>query len=118
MVVIVTGPESSGKSTLCEALNQEYNSILVNEYAREFLKSSDYSFEDLEQIARTQLKNIAKAKDKAEKFQMVLADTGHIVLEIWFEERFGDLPKNWQQNIQGSCVTKSFEIPRLRFYSC
>ena len=104
MVVIVTGPESSGKSTLCEALNQEYNSILVNEYAREFLKSSDYSFEDLEQIARTQLKNIAKAKDKAEKSQMVLADTGHIVLEIWFEERFGDLPKNWQQNIQGSCA--------------
>lgn len=102
MVVVITGPESSGKSTLCKALSQEYNSIIVNEYAREFLKSSEYSFEDLEQIASTQLKNIAKAKNKAEKDQMVLADTSHIVLEIWFEERFGKAPESWQKDAQGS----------------
>ena len=35
--IVILGPESTGKSTLCEALSKVYNTFWCEEYAREFL---------------------------------------------------------------------------------
>ena len=44
--VVILGPESTGKSTLCEQLATHYNTIWVKEYAREYLlkNGTNYSF--------------------------------------------------------------------------
>ncbi|MEN9686283.1 MAG: hypothetical protein RLZZ28_2069 [Bacteroidota bacterium] len=55
--VVIIGPESTGKSSLCELLAQHYASIWCPEFAREYLVTNgkDYDFEDLLFIAKGQL---------------------------------------------------------------
>ena len=47
--VVVIGPESTGKSTLCQLLAAHYHTIWCAEYAREYLlnNGTDYTFDDL-----------------------------------------------------------------------
>ena len=55
--VAVIGPESTGKSTLCELLAQHYNTQWCPEFAREYLLThgTDYTYDDLLYIAKGQL---------------------------------------------------------------
>ena len=55
--IVVIGPESTGKSTLCEMLAAHYQTIWVKEYAREYLlkNGTAYSFENLLDIANRQI---------------------------------------------------------------
>jgi nicotinamide riboside kinase len=59
--IVILGPESTGKSTLCESLAHHYApsrpSAWVPEYAREYLTTHgmDYHYEDLITIAKGQL---------------------------------------------------------------
>ena len=56
--IIISGPESSGKTSLVENLSKYYKIDYTNEYAREYLNTLDkkYSKEDLLKIAKIQLK--------------------------------------------------------------
>jgi len=55
--IVVIGPESTGKSTLCELLAQHYKTKWCPEFAREYLltNGTEYNFEDLLSIAKGQL---------------------------------------------------------------
>lgn len=55
--IVILGPESTGKSTLCELLAQHYQTTWCPEFAREFLLThgTQYTFEDLATIAKGQL---------------------------------------------------------------
>jgi len=55
--IAVIGPESTGKSTLCEQLAQHYNTMWCPEFAREYLLTHgmDYDFDDLLYIAKGQI---------------------------------------------------------------
>jgi len=55
--IVIIGPESTGKSTLCELLAQHYGMQWCPEFAREYLltNGTDYSFDDLLTIAKGQL---------------------------------------------------------------
>jgi len=55
--IVVIGPESTGKSTLCEKLAEHYNTLWVKEYAREYLEKNgtEYSYDDLLIIAKGQI---------------------------------------------------------------
>ncbi len=55
--IVILGPESTGKSTLCEQLAAHYKTIWVPEYAREYLQKNgtDYSYDDLSKIAKGQI---------------------------------------------------------------
>ncbi len=55
--IVIIGPESTGKSSLCEQLAQHYNTIWCPEFAREYLltNGAKYSYEDLLTIAKGQL---------------------------------------------------------------
>ena len=52
--IVIIGPESTGKSTLCKQLAEHYNTIWVAEYAREYLlkNGTNYNFENLLDIAK------------------------------------------------------------------
>ena len=55
--IVVIGPESTGKSTLCEKLAEHYNTLWVPEYAREYLEKNgpEYTYDDLLTIAKGQI---------------------------------------------------------------
>jgi nicotinamide riboside kinase len=56
--IVIIGPESTGKSTLCSQLAAHYGTYWVREYAREYLlqHGMDYSYDDLLTIAQGQIR--------------------------------------------------------------
>jgi NadR type nicotinamide-nucleotide adenylyltransferase len=85
--IVVIGPESTGKSTLCEGLAAHYHTEWVREYARESLLThgTTYSYDDLSTIARGQL-----ALEEAGRGDSVLfIDTDMYVIKVWSEYVFG-----------------------------
>ena len=55
--IVIIGPESTGKSTLCELLAQHYTTQWCPEFAREYLltNGTNYTYDDLLTIAQGQL---------------------------------------------------------------
>ena len=88
--VVVLGPESTGKSTLCSQLAKHYKTTWVPEFAREYLLNlgRSYQYDDLIIIARGQL----QAEDeglKAETGRVLFIDTDMYVMKVWCEFVFG-----------------------------
>jgi NadR type nicotinamide-nucleotide adenylyltransferase len=84
---VITGPESTGKSTLTKMLAQEYNTSWVKEYAREYLEqlSSDYTFEDVIEMAKIQLQEEQEAILQNE---LLFLDTDLTVFYVWIKEKY------------------------------
>jgi len=55
--IVVIGPESTGKSTLCTLLAEHYKTLWCPEYAREYLlaNGTNYKYKDLLIIAKGQI---------------------------------------------------------------
>ncbi len=88
--IVVIGPESTGKSTLCEQLAAHYKTLWVREYAREYLEKngSGYSFEQLYEIALGQLHSEDKGIDNLLKngsTTPLIIDTDMYVMKVWSE---------------------------------
>jgi NadR type nicotinamide-nucleotide adenylyltransferase len=89
--VIIIGPESTGKSTLTEQLATHYETVWCPEFAREYLQANgtDYSFEDLLNIARGQLVLEDDMLQKA-KNGLYFIDTDMYVMKVWCEVAFNN----------------------------
>ena len=63
--IVITGPESTGKTTLAEALAQKLNALLIPEYARSYVEGLNrpYTYSDVEMIAQHQLEEESKFSD-------------------------------------------------------
>jgi NadR type nicotinamide-nucleotide adenylyltransferase len=87
--IVVTGPESTGKSSLCEALAAHFHTGWVPEYAREYLLTHgrEYQPEDLSRIARGQLElEDRHAREAGSAGQELLfLDTDLYVIKVWSE---------------------------------
>ncbi|MFD1470075.1 AAA family ATPase [Hymenobacter caeli] len=90
--IALTGPESTGKSTLCQQLAAHYHAPCAPEYARAYLagRRPPYALADLEAIARGQL--AAEAQAAAATGRVVFCDTDLLVIKIWAEHAFGRCP--------------------------
>jgi NadR type nicotinamide-nucleotide adenylyltransferase len=88
--IVVTGPESTGKSTLCEQLAANYNTQWVPEYAREYLMNlrRPYTYDDLLIIARGQLQQEDRIVASLQT-PLVFIDTDMYVMKVWCEYVFG-----------------------------
>ncbi len=87
-IICVTGPESSGKTTLAESVAHMLNAPLVPEVARRMLSPGQgYDAEDVERIAFAQAALEAQALSSDSKW--VVLDTDLLVIRIWMQERFG-----------------------------
>ncbi|MCC5928950.1 MAG: ATP-binding protein [Cyclobacteriaceae bacterium] len=100
--IAVTGPESTGKSTLASDLAKEFDTVWVPEYARYYLanKQGGYEKKDLEIIARKQ-KQLEADYLKRARNNILICDTDATVLKIWCEVKYGtSLPviEEWYQN--------------------
>lgn len=87
----ITGPESSGKTSISKYIAEEFNGVLVEEYSREYLSNNPkYDLNDLKKMASEQLKRIKKAqKDN----NLVICDTELTVIKVWAEDKFKECPK-------------------------
>jgi NadR type nicotinamide-nucleotide adenylyltransferase len=86
--IVVIGPESTGKSTLCEQLANHYKTDWVKEYAREYLLThgTDYTFDDLLEIAKGQLHlEDEKSAISNQKSEILFIDTDMYVMKVWSE---------------------------------
>ena len=89
--IVVIGPESTGKSTLCEQLAKHYNTTWCPEYAREYLQrhGTKYSYDDLLTIAQGQLAledHLAASASNEHYF----IDTNMYVMKVWCEVAFSN----------------------------
>ncbi|MEN2280865.1 ATP-binding protein [Algoriphagus sp. SE2] len=87
--ILILGPESTGKSTLCKQLSATFEEPWVPEYAREFLENLDraYGYDDLLKIGKGQIEMEDKLAKVAKKY--LFCDTDLRVIHIWSSHRFG-----------------------------
>jgi len=92
--VVITGPESSGKSTLAKNLSESLFIPFVREYSREYIDNlkRPYKKEDLADIA---LGQIELERDVLEQTPSVLmCDTDLLTIKIWSEFKYGSCSSN------------------------
>jgi NadR type nicotinamide-nucleotide adenylyltransferase len=101
--IVVIGPESTGKSTLCAELAAHYKTLWCKEYARDFLKKNgkDYIYDDLLTIAKGQIELeeavshelLAMSNGDGSKLKTqipkLFIDTDMNVMKVWCEFAFG-----------------------------
>ncbi len=100
--IVVIGPESTGKSSLCEALSKHFDAVWCPEFAREYLTThgKDYTFEQLDEIARGQLKledeqaalaslQWSNQEEHITPKPLLFIDTDMYVMKVWCEFVFG-----------------------------
>jgi len=87
--IVIIGPESTGKSTLCEQLAAHYHTGWVPEFAREYLTThgTAYRYEDLLTIAKGQVK--LEDRMAMEARDLLFVDTDLYVMKVWSEFVFG-----------------------------
>jgi nicotinamide riboside kinase len=91
-VLCLTGPESTGKTTLATRLAEALGGVLVPEVAREYLAGrSGYDRNDLLAIARAQLE--AEQSAVLSDAALIVCDTDLTVIQVWWEEKYGPLPQ-------------------------
>jgi len=89
--IVVIGPESTGKSTLCFQLAEHYQTLWCPEYAREYLEKNgtDYTYDDLLAIAKGQIDLEDKVLSTVDSRQStVFIDTDMYVMKVWCEFAF------------------------------
>ncbi len=101
MIFVVTGPESSGKSTLAQALADHLNWPMFPELARRYLQArgnkgdSDYRYRpsDLLTLVIQQQQLEAALPSDAH----CILDTDLLTLLIWWQEKYGPTPAAFQE---------------------
>ncbi|CRM79365.1 MULTISPECIES: AAA family ATPase [Pseudomonas] len=91
-VVVLAGPESSGKSWLAAELQAHFGGLMVGEYVRHFIDhhQRDTTLADIPAIARGQLawEDTARAKQP----ELLILDTHLLTNRLWSQTLFGDYP--------------------------
>ncbi len=83
--VAITGPESSGKSTLAVALAEVENGVYVPEFARTYLEQNGaaYTIDDLEFMTIGHCDAVLSVNDS-----LVVVDTDFIGFKVWSEYKY------------------------------
>ena len=125
--LVMTGAESSGKTTLAQDLAQHFAAPWVPEFARSYLAQSrfidhphDYSAADVEAIAAGQRR--AEATARAHCAGLLVVDTDLLVILIWMRERFGHVPDWIEDSVRstaGASIARRYvlTIPEMPWAS-
>ena len=98
--VVVTGPESTGKTQIARQLSDYFKGLYVEEFARTYIEGlgRPYSFDDVVTIAREQLRK--RAEMKSETDHWIFFDTDLIVTKLWFDLVYNNCPKWLEDEIE------------------
>ena len=87
--IVLTGPESAGKTQLAAQLARKFKTLWTPEIAREYLTEygPDYGPEDVVKMAQLQAE---RAEELAASCpEVVVEDTDVLTHRIWFREKYG-----------------------------
>src|SRR5688572_146565 len=127
--IVIIGPESTGKSTLCKQLAEHYKTLWVPEFAREYLEKqgTHYTYDDLLIIAKGQVcleeeyalkivnwqseignqkLEIRNQKSETGNHSLLFIDTDMYVMKVWCEFAFNKCP-NW---ILNQIATRKYDM--------
>lgn len=104
--IAITGPESTGKSTLAEKLAKHFNVGFIPEYSRTYLENFEgqYTENDVVEIAKGQYNLILEEEKKNP--EILIADTETIVCKIWVEYVF----KHSNETIDNILKKQDFDL--------
>ena len=113
-VIVITGPESSGKTTLATQLSAHWKSPCVAEVARSYLKDKvSYQKSDLLEIAKQQYDKESNILSKQPN--RMVCDTDLLVVMIWSEVKYGDCDP-WIYDAFEKCLAE--ERASRSYYLC
>ncbi|MDB5172963.1 MAG: transcriptional regulator [Phycisphaerales bacterium] len=95
--VCVYGPESTGKTTLCEQLAAHYSTVWQPEFARDFLGERHCAYEDMEPIAEGHLRERDRFKRKANR--VLFVDTDALITRAFSQHYYGRCPQRVEEII-------------------
>ncbi len=87
--IVISGPESSGKTTLFNELCNFFSIEGVSEYARHYIDRLDrnYNYDDILKIAKYQYDS--EQHNQKNNNSYLITDTDLLTLEIWCEVKYG-----------------------------
>jgi NadR type nicotinamide-nucleotide adenylyltransferase len=87
--IVITGPESTGKTTLATQLAEVLDTLWVPEFARQYIDELErpYQENDLVEIAKGQIEAEQNFSEKAHQY--LICDTDLITLKIWSAYKYG-----------------------------
>jgi nicotinamide riboside kinase len=90
--ILITGPESTGKSQLAETLASFFKGMYIPEYARSYLDGlgRPYEYSDVEHIGLQQVREYEQADQSQE---WVFFDTWLIITRTWFQVVYNRIPE-------------------------
>jgi len=85
--ILVTGPESTGKSTISQFIADQFNAELIPEYARTYLElnGKDYKPDDLLVIAKDHYQLL----QRNQQTELRVCDTFLLNIKIWSDVKYG-----------------------------
>src|SRR5471032_396732 len=108
-VLVLTGPESSGKSWLAAGLKTQFGGVLVDEYVRWFIEQNprDTCLADIPEISRGQLQWEDQAR--AGQPHLLILDTHLLSNILWSRTLFGACP-TW---IEQALLARHYDLHLL-----
>jgi len=105
-IIVFTGPESVGKTTMAQTLATQTNSLWVPEYARMYIENlhQKYTYHDVDRIAHWQYAKYKSIVEEQPKVDYVFFDTYLIITKVWFEEVFEKVPAWVDKAIENSQI--------------
>jgi nicotinamide riboside kinase len=106
--VLVTGPESTGKTELAGELAGWFGGLVIPEYARGYIErlGRPYTYEDVEHIAEQQAREYER---EYPGWEWLFYDTWLILTRVWFQVVFNRQP-DW---LDGCIAGAKFDLVLL-----
>ena len=109
-ILITTGPESCGKTTLATQLSEVLHAPLVGEVARDFLNERyqlqpDYQYGQQDLLAIARLQHAREQEALSGKPEYLICDTDLLVIVIWSEVVFGSCDREIIELLEHAVAT-------------
>ncbi|MFA9391862.1 MAG: AAA family ATPase [Prolixibacteraceae bacterium] len=100
--IVLTGAESTGKSTLSEKLAAHYQVSWIPEFSRSYVENLQrkYTYSDIEYIAKHQM----QTENELSNQKIIFFDTWLIITKVWFDFVYGKHPEWLHQAILNSTI--------------
>lgn len=100
--IVISGAESSGKSTLTKQLAEHYDMPYIAEIQREYVENlgREYTFQDVEKIAHLQIET--EKKLVALNPEMLFIDVDLINTKYWFSDVYNQVPEWIEKEIESN----------------